>query len=189
MAVVSTAAADTVDLTVSGWGPRHFPSSIPPPSGAPCICTSGWLGDTIELMGQAGTFDLAPGTYELRIGEVCWTIECTYGGDPWQNLCFDLTLTRTITVGPATVDLVQTGLLTCTYDNDYIVIYEGPQVVVQVGGHDVYIPPLGLGPVAGILNGNAPWTQPCYDLVAEFLVEPSVPVEQGSWGSVKALYR
>jgi hypothetical protein len=210
LALAGSAAAVTVNYTVGGTGPLHFPAATPPPAGAPWG-ENGYPGDTVELEGYTGTLDLIPGTYVLKINTLHWTIDYTYGGtascwdypDCWSELAFPVSAPRSITVHTANGTLAQAGLLECNWDNDYVALNTGSTVSFSISGVMVYVTPLPVARV-GAFFGMAsyasttapqstlcdiPCVQPGLDVWAQFVVEGTVPVEPGTWARVKGLYR
>ncbi|MFA6185675.1 MAG: PEP-CTERM sorting domain-containing protein [Phycisphaerae bacterium] len=173
-----TAGATTVNYTVSGWGAIQYPASTTPPANAPWG-VNGYPGDTLEMVTYTGTLDLTPGTYNLKINTLKWTIDYTYGGtatDPgaWSDLSFNITAIRSISFsgGPAG-SISQTGLLECTWDNDYLALNEGATSSFTVQGYQVDVTSLGLSRVGGSnFSGSNPWVQPERDVIARFDVVP-----------------
>jgi len=209
MALVISAAAVTVNYTVGGTGPMQFPAATTPPEGSPWG-PNGYPGDTVEFLGHSGSFDLAPGTYVLKINTVLWTIDYTYGGtetcwdwpDCWSELSFPLNAPRSITVHTSNGALAQTGLLECNYDDDYLGFNAGSTVTFNISGTTVYVTPLAV-PRTGAFSGwppilpsspeqapmcNIPCQLTAVDVYARFVVEGTVPVESTTWGCVKALF-
>jgi hypothetical protein len=169
---------DTIDYTVSAWGPNQYPAPTTPPVGAP-HGVDGYPGDTLWLDSYSGALDLTPGTYTLGINTFDWTVDYTYGGtatDPedWSNITHDITLTRTLTfAGGPSVTLSQDLLLENTWDNDYVTIDVGGSETVIVGSSSVEITPLAVSRFGATgLCGSAPWQQPGTNLYATFVVTP-----------------
>ena len=206
MAVAFPAVAVTVNYTVGGAGPMHYPN-LPVPDCAQWGPT-GYPGDTVEFQGYTGTLNLAPGTYVLKIGTLLWTIDYTWAGDEdcssyWDDyLSFPVNAPRTITVHTSNGALAQTGLLECTWDDDFLSFGAGSTVTFNISGTTVYVTPLAV-PRTGGLTGwppvlpsspeQAPMCElPCpltpVDVFAEFVVEGTIPVEQTTWSRMKALY-
>jgi len=193
--LATTAAAETVSYTVSGWGPAQFPAPTPAPDYCPWGA-DGYPGDTLELGEYTGTLELTEGTYVQKINTVLWTIDYTYGGtetdcDDWSDIFFAPDAARSMTVGGTNGALAQTGSLTCTWDNDFISFAEGSTTTFTVGEYSVHVTPLLFGPQGGVFEKcDFPCAQPPYDLWAEFVVERTpVSVEPVSWSTVKDLYR
>ena len=92
-----SAGATTVNYTVSGWGPTQYPGPVTPPEGSP-RGPSGYPGDTVELVTYTGTLDLTPGTYDLKINTLLWSVDFTYAGTDtqwdypahWSDLLFNI---------------------------------------------------------------------------------------------------
>ena len=172
-----SAGAATVNYTVSGWA-NQYPAATTPPASAPWG-VNGYPGDTLEMVTYTGTLDLAPGTYNLKIDTLNWTIDYTYGGtatnpDDWSDLSFNITAIRSISFdGGPSGSLSQMGLLECTWDNDYLALNEGATSSFTVGGFQVNVTPLGLDQFGGTnFDGSNPWVQPQTDIIARFDVVP-----------------
>ncbi len=173
-----SAGAATVNFTVSGWGANQYPASILPPESAPWG-VDGYPGDTLELVTYSGTLDLAPGSYELKINTLLWTIDYTYGGtetDPeaWSNVFHSITAIRSISFdGGPSGSLSQTALLENQWENDFLTIDEGATSSFNVGGFQVDVTPLGVNQFWGTnFSGSNPWVQPQTDIMARFDVVP-----------------
>jgi hypothetical protein len=173
-AVIVPAQALSIDYTVSGLAPMQFPGPIAPPVGAPWG-VDGYPGDTVELVTYTGTLDLAPGSYELNINTLLWTIDYTYAGtatDPnaWSDLSFNFNAVRSISFsGGPSGSLSQSGLLGVTWDNDFLSFAEGATTSFLVEGYQVDVTPLALGPTGGSnFSGLNPWTQPGQIMTARF---------------------
>jgi hypothetical protein len=180
-ALAVPAGAVTINYTVSGWGPNQYPASITPPANAPWG-VNGYPGDTLELVTYTGTLDLTPGTYNLKINTLKWTIDYTYGGtetDPndWSIVLQNITAIRSISFdGGPSGSLSQTALLENQWDNDFLTIYEGATSSFTVGGFQVDVTPLGLNQFGGTnFSGDNPWVQPEQDIIARFDVVPEPP--------------
>jgi hypothetical protein len=168
---------------VSGWGPTQFPGPNTPPEGAPWG-VDGYPGDTVELVTYTGTLDLTPGTYNLKINTLLWTIDYTWadGNNPnageseWENLYFNFDAIRSISFngGPAG-SLGQTGLLESTWYNDYLALNEGATCSFTVQGYRIDVTPLGLSRTGGSFSGGNPWIQPQRDIMARFDIVPEPP--------------
>ena len=114
-------------------------------------------------------------------------IDYTYGGteddpDVWSDIEFSFDAIRRITFGDPesgpSGDLTQPGLLTATWDNDYLSLGDGSTLSLVVQGYQIDITPLGLAEVGGSnFSGSNPWVQPSRDVMAQFTVTlaPSVP--------------
>jgi hypothetical protein len=169
-----SAGAATVNYTVSGWGPNQYPASITPPASAPWG-VDGYPGDTLEMVTYTGTLDLAPGTYNLNINTLKWTIDYTYGGtatnpDNWSNVFHNITAIRSISFdGGPSGPLSQTALLENQWENDFLTIDEGSTSSFAVQGYQVDVTPLGLSQFGGTnFSGSNPWIQPEQDVMARF---------------------
>lgn len=167
------AAGVSVDYTVYSWGPSQFPSDVTPPENAPWG-VDGYPGDTLEMTSYTGTLELTPGTYQLKINTLNWTIDYTYGGtatnpDDWSDVLFNITANRGISFngGPAGT-LSQTASLNCTWDNDYLTLNNGSTSVFNVQGYQVSVTPLGLSDEGTDFSGSNPWVQPSQDIMARF---------------------
>ena len=161
-----SAGATTINYTVSGWGPNQYPASITPPANAPWG-VDGYPGDTLEMVTYTGTLDLTPGTYNLKINTLNWTIDYTYGGtatnpDDWSNVFHNITAIRSISFdGGPSGSLSQTALLENQWANDFLTIDEGATSSFTVGGFQVNVTPLGLDQFGGTnFDGSNPWVQP-----------------------------
>jgi hypothetical protein len=172
--------ASTIEYTVFGWGPSHFPGPITPPEGSPWG-PNGYPGDTVELASYTGTLDLTAGTYNLKINTLNWTIDYTYGGTEtewdypahWSDLSFNVTTACSMSVGTATGSLSQPGLLEITWFNDYLSFNSGSTTSFAVQGYRVDVTPLGFSRQAGTnFDGGNPWVQPSRDVIATFVVTP-----------------
>ena len=128
-AVALSAGATTVNYTVSGWA-NQYPASITPPASAPWG-VNGYPGDTLEMVTYTGTLDLTPGTYNLKINTLNWTIDYTYGGtatnpDDWSVVFHNITAIRSISFdGGPSGSLSQTALLENQWENDFLTVEEG----------------------------------------------------------------
>jgi hypothetical protein len=170
-----SAGAATVNYTVSGWGPNQYPASTTPPEGAPWG-VDGYPGDTLEMVTYTGTLDLTPGTYNLKINTLKWSIDYTYGGtetqwdypDHWSDLSFNVNTARGMSIGTAAGSISQTGTLDVTWFNDYLSFGNGSTTSFTVQGYRVDVTPLGLSRVAGSNLG----VQPERDIIARFDVVP-----------------
>ena len=179
-ALAGLAQAATIEYTVSGWGPTSFPSGITPAPDA-AHGPNGYPGDTLALQSYTGTLDLTPGTYEQQINTLLWTIDYTYGGtgivgqddeDHWTDLSFNVNAAPTMSFagGPAG-PLAESGLLECTWDNDYLSLSGGPTASFIVGGYEVDVTPLALPETGGSnFDGDNPWSQPSQEVTAQFVV-------------------
>ena len=168
-----SAGAATVNYTVSGWA-NQYPASITPPANAPWG-VDGYPGDTLELVTYTGTLDLTPGTYNLKINTLKWTIDYTYGGtetnpDDWSNVFHNITAIRSISFdGGPSGSLGQTAVLENQWDNDFLTIDEGSTSSFAVGGFQVDVTLLGLNQFGGSdFSGSNPWVQPERDITARF---------------------
>jgi len=175
-----SAGATTINYTVSSWGPTQYPASTTPPTDAPWG-VNGYPGDTLEMVTYTGTLDLTPGTYNLKINTLKWTIDYTYGGtetqwdypDHWSDLSFNINTSRGMSIGTAADSLSQAGLLEVTWFNDYLSFGSGSTTSFTVQGYQVDVTPLGLSRVAGSnFSGSNPWAQPERDVMARFDVVP-----------------
>jgi len=169
-----SAGATTINYTVSGWGPNQYPASITPPTSAPW-CVDGYPGDTLGMVTYTGTLDLTPGTYNLKINTLNWTIDYTYGGtatnpDDWSNVFHNITAIRSISFdGGPSGSLSQTALLENQWANDFLTIDEGATSSFTVGGFQVNVTPLGLDQFGGTnFDGSNPWVQSQTDIIARF---------------------
>ena len=169
--------AETINYTVSGWGPNQYPSDTTiGPEG--CVWgVDGYPGDTLGMVTYTGTLDLTPGTYELKINTFEWTIDYTYGGTEtdcgnWSDVLHNITAVRSISFsGGPSGSLGQTMVLTNKWDNDYVTIDEGGTASFTVGGYQVDVTPLRVDQFWGTnFSGGNPWTQPGVDIVAKFVV-------------------
>ena len=178
------AQADII-YTVSGWL-QQFPGPITPPGNAPWG-PSGYPGDTVELQTYTGTLPL--GTSIQKINTLLWTIDYTYGGtatdpDAWSDLLFNFSASRSISIGSATGDLIQSGQLKATWENDFLGISNGSTINLSLSGYNIDITPLGLPEVGGSnFSGSNPWVQPSRDVMARFEVtavpEPGILILLG----------
>jgi hypothetical protein len=173
-----SAGATTINYTVSGWGQNQYPASTTPPAGAPWG-VDGYPGDTLEMVTYTGTLDLTPGTYNLKINTLNWTIDYTYGGtatnpDDWSNVFHNITAIRSISFdGGPSGSLSQTALLENQWENDFLTVDEGATSSFAVGGFQVNVTPLGLDQFGGTnFDGSNPWVQPQKDIIARFDVVP-----------------
>jgi hypothetical protein len=177
MCLGGIAHADSINYTVSGWGPTSYPAPTAPAPGA-LWGPNGYPGDTLELL-TMGSLNLVPGSYTQKINTLLWTINYTYGGtatDPseeaWRDLPFNVDASRTIDFGFGTSGLLsQTGLLEVKWDNDYLTFNDGTTTSLIVRGYKVDITPLGFDRVEGLSLGG----QPTIDIMARFDVS-AVPV-------------
>jgi hypothetical protein len=178
-ALAVPAGATIVNYTVSGWGPNQYPASITPPDTAPWG-VNGYPGDTLELVTYTGTLDLTPGTYNLKINTLKWTIDYTYGGtatDPedWSDIFHNITAIRSISFdGGPSGSLGQTALLESQWENDFLTINEGSGSSFIVDGFQINVTPLGLNLEGTDFSGSNPWVQPESSITARFDVV-SVP--------------
>ncbi len=174
-----------ISYTAGAWGPHQFPADITPPSNAP-HGTNGYPGDTLGIETYSGdAADWAPGTYVVPMGLLNWTIDYTYGGtetdpDDWSEVTHNFDVTRQLTIGGVTEDIVQSGLLENTWHNDYVTFYDGQTTTFNnVNGYQIDVTPLGFARTAGSsFSGGAPWVQPDIELFAQFVVSdaPVIPV-------------
>ena len=177
-ALASSARASLVSYTVNGVAPQQLTAPIAAPADAPWGA-AGYPGDTVELQSYTGTFDLTLGTSTQKINSLLWLVNYTYGGtatDPnaWSDVSFDLNATREIHIGTETATLSQTGLLTASWDNDYLGFSGGPTVSLDYQGYHIAITTLAT-PSTGASNfdGDAPWAQSAQDMYARFVVTTS----------------
>jgi hypothetical protein len=179
-ALAGLAQADTVEYTVTGWGPTSFPSGITPAPDA-AHGPNGYPGDTVGLQSYTGTLDLTPGTYEQNISTLLWTIDYTYGGTGivgqddeahWTDLSFNVNAGLLMSfAGQPASPLADGGLLECTWDNDYLSLSGGPTASFIVGGYEVDVTPLAVPETAGSnFDGDNPWVQPSQAVMAQFVV-------------------
>jgi hypothetical protein len=182
LAVAIPAGATTITYTVSGWGANQYPASITPPENAPWG-VNGYPGDTLELVTYTGTLDLTPGSYDLKINTLNWTIDYTYGGtvtnpDDWSDVLHNITAVRSISFsGGPSGDLSQTALLENQWENDFLTINQGATSTFIVGGFQVDVTPLGVAQFGGAnFDGNNPWVQPQTDIMARFDVAVPEPI-------------
>lgn len=177
------AGAVETSYTVEGWGPTWFPATVTPPVNAPWGI-DGYPGDTLEMVTYTGTLDLTPGTYNLKVNTLEWTIDYTYGGtetnpSAWSNLLHNITFIRSISFdGGTSGSLSQTGILENQWENDFLTINEGSTSSFTVGGFRVDVTLLGLNQFGGSnYEGYNPWVQPNQDIKARFDVSAvAVPV-------------
>jgi hypothetical protein len=182
LTMAMSAGAAPITYTVTGWGAYQYPASITPPASAPWG-VNGYPGDTLELVTYTGTLDLTPGSYELKINTLNWTIDYTYGGtatDPeaWSNVLHNITAIRSISFsGGPSGTLGQTALLESQWENDFLTINEGVTSSFTVDGLHVDVTPLGVGQFGGTnFDGNNPWVQPQTDIMARFDVSVPEPI-------------
>lgn len=189
------AKAVVISYTVDGVAPQQYASSVTPPADAPWG-TAGYPGDTVALSSYTGTLDLSLGTSVQKINSLLWTVDYTYGGtatDPnaWSDVVSNISLSRQIQIGSQTAVIDQTGVLTSSWDNDYLTLNTGSVATIDVDGYTIDITALttpygGAGSDGGAtsFDGNNPWAQPAQDLYAQFVVtadtDNAVAPEPGS---------
>lgn len=162
-----------VDYTVAGWGAQNFPGYAVP-DGAEWG-PNGYPGDKVELQQFTGSLDLTPGTYQKKINTLLWTGYYTYAGTPsggWDELIFNFSTPRNLSVDGHTTSVSQNGLLAVNYDTDYLSFSAGSTVSLYVQGYRVDITPLGLAPAGAGWSGPIQdgIVQDSRDLMAEFVV-------------------
>ena len=174
-AFASPSYAIVVPYTVDGVASQQFASPVTPPADAPWG-VSGYPGDTVGLQSYTGTLNLAIGTTIQKINSLLWTVDYTYGGtatDPnaWSDVQFNLSATRDIHIGAGTATLSQSGLLSASWDNDYLGVAAGSTVSVYNQGYRIDITPLAVeSSGATNFDGSNPWVQPAQDMYAQFVV-------------------
>jgi hypothetical protein len=178
LTVAAMAGATSVTYTVQTWGPQAFPADTAPAPGAPWG-PNGYPGDTVTLQTYTGNIDLTPGTYTQKINSLLWSVNYTYGGtatdyNAWSELLFNFTAARAMTIGTATDDLSQTGLLDVNWYNDDLSFFDGSTTTFYVEGYRVDVTPLGLEPTTNVFPpGDNPWAQLPRDVMARFDVSVS----------------
>lgn len=179
LAVPAQGATYSVDPT----GPMQFPGTLIPPLDAPWG-PNGYPGDTVELLGYAGVFNLSPGSYIQQINTLHWTIDYTYGGatEPWPDMLFPFNTSSSMSIDGTPGTLSQSGLLTVNYFNDFISMLLGTTTSFLVGSYQVDVTPLGFTePVAGSnFDGDNPWVQPDIAVMARFDVTAAAVPEPAS---------
>lgn len=172
-----SALAYSINFTVAGTGPMHFPGPVTPPANAPWG-PNGYPGDTVELEGLNSVLNFSgPTSFVQKIGVLKWTIDYTYAGtatDPndWSDLAFDVNGGRGMTVGSSAGTLSQMGLLEVTWDNDFLTLLQGSTQVFVVDRHRIAVTPLGLAREGGSnFAGGNPWVQPNRDIMGRFDIE------------------
>ena len=170
-----SAGATTVNYTVSGWGPTQYPGPVTPPEGSP-RGPSGYPGDTVELVTYTGTLDLTPGTYDLKINTLLWSVDFTYAGTDtqwdypahWSDLSFNINAGRGMSIGTAADSLSQNGLLGVTWFYDCLSFSQGAVTSFVVDGYRVDVTPLEVAPTDAGGTVGPPWVQPEQDVMARF---------------------
>lgn len=152
MLLTLPAMADSVSYAVGSWGATSFPGPLAPAPDA-AWGPAGYPGDSVELLGAAGTLDLTPGSTIKDIGTLHWIVNPTYGGDGivghddfehWTNLLFAVNTLRSVTVDAVGGSLSQNGLLSVTWDNDHLSFAAGATTSFVVKGFRVDITPLAI---------------------------------------------
>ncbi|MGD0551284.1 MAG: PEP-CTERM sorting domain-containing protein [Sedimentisphaerales bacterium] len=169
------AGATTINYTVSGWGPTQYPGPVTPPEGSP-HGPSGYPGDTVELVTYTGTLDLTPGTYDLKINTLLWSVDFTYAGtdtqwdypDHWSDLSFNINAGRGMSIGTAADFLSQNGLLGVTWFYDRLSFSQGTVTSFVVDGYRVDVTPLEVASTDAGGTVGPPWVQPSQDVMARF---------------------
>ena len=178
LAAASNAQAVLVTYTVDGVAPQQFPAATTPPANAPWG-VNGYPGDAVELQSYTATVDVPIGISYQQINTLLWTVNYTYGGtatDPndWSELLFNVDGSRGMSIaGAGSGTLSQGGLLDVGWDNDYLSLSAGSTISFTLGGYQIDVTPLALGPTgAGDLGLQPPMT-----VMAEFNVTPTAVPE------------
>jgi len=143
LALVFPAAAVTVNYTVGGLGPMHFPGPDPVPTGCACTVprTTGTRVTRSSFVGYTGTLDLNPGTYVKKIGTLYWTIDYTWAGGTAIGTARELGAAlfpgeRTSPDHRAHVERhsLSDGTLECNWDDDYLGFVLGSTATFSISG-------------------------------------------------------
>lgn len=177
-ALAAPALAGFVSYSTGGWS-QQFPGPLTAPQNAPWG-PDGYPGDTVGFAAHAGSLDLTPGAYDLKINTLQWTINFTYGGasEPWPDMPLAFNAVRSLTIDGVGGSVNQDGNLLVNYYNDYLSLSDGPAATFYVQGFRVDVTPLGLASVGGSnFDGDPGWVQPTRDVMARFVVTqlPAVP--------------
>jgi len=173
--------------TVSAWGPTDFPGPYPVPAGAPHLVDGyGYPGDKVELKSYTGTLNLAPGTYDLKINTLSWSVSYTYAGTDgdwtndwppppappdWVEMAFPIDAPRTITFGTGpSGPLSQMGLLEVNWDTDYLSANAGSTHTFFVGNCRIDVTPLAVARAGAGAAGVPPWIQTDRNVMARFVI-------------------
>jgi len=172
------AHAVVVPYTVDAVAPLQLAAPIAAPADS-TWGANGYPGDTISIKAYTGAFDLTVGTSVQKINTLDWTVNYTWEGteaNHW-DVPSTFTLSRQIQIGTGTAILTQTGLLTATWENDYLNLGTGSTATLYTQGYRIDITALGT-PYGGagsdggaiIVDNNNPWVQPAQDIYAQFVV-------------------
>jgi len=189
-ALALPAHAVVVSYTVDAVAPLQLAAADAPPADA-VLGPNGYPGDTISLQAYTGTFDLTVGTSIQKINTLDWTVNNTWEGtdaNHW-DVPSTFTLSRQIQIGAGTAILTQTGLLTATWETDYLHLDTGSTATLYTQGYRIDITSLAT-PDGGSpnLSGDSPWIQPTQDIYAQFTVtEASGIAAAPEPGSIAAL--
>jgi hypothetical protein len=203
-------AQASINYTTTGFTPVQYAAPTPPPADAPWG-SLGYPGDTVgSLPVLGGSLGLTPGTYDLPIGTLTWTIDYTYGGtanawdypNNWSAQLFTINASTTLSFGGGPAGTIsQTGQLASEWDNDYLTLKEGTPSTFSVPGYVIVVTPQPISIYGTNFDDNNPWVQPNTTIYASFDVtatpEPTtiiiwsllgaIAITAGRWHRRKAI--